>query len=122
MQEVIAAAIFLVIYIVCMFVTDRAIDRYIPTLANSKLFLRIIGLTVAFVGIFFLMRWGVSPSGAFINQRWIFNPLRWIWWVLGAITLGISQGFIVDAQHVGKLEARRKVSEPVVQAPLRVED
>lgn len=118
MQDVIVAAAFLVIYLVFTFVTDRAIDRYLSALANSKIALRVIGFTLAFVGIFFLMVWGHDPTIIALGQSFTLNPLRWIWWFLGAVTLGISQGFIVDAQYVGKLEAKKvRVEEPIGVKP-----
>lgn len=113
MQDAIFAIIFFTIYIVCMFVTDKAIDRYVPALASSKILLLVIGFSIAFAGMFFLMVWGRAPRVLFIGSNTpTFNPLRIIWMFLSAVFLGISQGFITDAQHVNKLE--KEASKPVV--------
>ena len=119
MQNVVAAVVFLAIYALSIYATYIIKARYLPSgLLKSRLVSRIIGFTLAFLGILCLMFWGLNPTIIALGTQFSLNPLRWGWWFFAAILLGSSEGFISDARNFNRFpDAQRDPLTPGTTAP-----
>lgn len=104
MQNVISAVFFSAIFLGSVLGTFPLRRRHLPeSIAGSVLALRIIGLSLAFMGVLMLMLWGLKPTILAVNNQMTLNPLRWLWWFFAAATLGAAEGFIADARRLEDL-------------------
>jgi len=105
--------IFFIINLLCVFLTNRYILHRVP---DNMWLLRILGYSTAFLGFVFFTAWGFDPAIIVLGSFENLNPLRWIYWALAAIMLGLSQGFLGDARSLHIRSVREKA------AKLRVEN
>ncbi len=105
--------IFFIINMICLFLANRFIlDR----VADNIWLLRILGYSTAFLGFIFFTSWGYDPAIIVFGSAEGLNPLRWIYWVLAAIMLGLSQAFLGDARSLHIRSVRAKASKATANA------
>ncbi len=97
--------IFFIINLLCVFLANRFILDRVP---DNMWLLRILGYSAAFLGFVFFTSWGFDPAIIVLGNAEGLNPLRWIYWVLAAIMLGISQALLGDARSLHLRSVREK--------------
>lgn len=117
MQHIIGALIFLAIYAASIYGAYWLNAKYLPeAFTGSRVILRVIGFGLVFLGVLCLTLWGFNPTPITIGaNNIVLNPLRWFWWLLGAILLGLSEGFISDARNqklLAEVENRSPLPPP----------
>jgi hypothetical protein len=75
--------------------------------------LRIVGYIALFVGVWCFIAWGYGHTVVTLDSNEPFlNPLRWIWWVLAALILGIAQAFLLEEKVI--IVSSKKSSKEVI--------
>lgn len=122
MQHITGALIFLAIYAASIYGAYWLKAKYLPAgITNSRVLSRIIGFGLVFLGILCITLWGFNPTPITIGaNNIVLNPLRWFWWLLGAILLGMAEGFISDARNhhlLREAKSRRPLPPTLVKVP-----
>ena len=89
---------FLGLSFVTFFLVNRYVKRWFPDLwLSSRLIMSIFSVVFAFGAVYFITRWGFRPAVITINLRQnVDNPIRWINWLLSAVSFGVAQSFLVE--------------------------
>lgn len=103
--------IFFIINILCVFLANRFVLDRVP---DNVWLLRILGYGAAFLGFVFFTSWGFDPAIIVLGNAEGLNPLRWIYWVLAAIMLGLSQSLLGDARSLHLRSVREKAVKQAV--------
>ena len=90
--------IFLVISFITFFLVNRFGKRWLPDAwLGSRLVMSIFSVVFAFGAVYFITRWGFRPAVITINLRQnVDNPLRWINWLISALSFGVAQVFLIE--------------------------
>ena len=90
--------IFLVISFITFFLFNRYVKRWVPRAwLGSSVVMGIFSVVFAFGAVYFITRWGFRPDVIVINlQQNVDNPLRWINWLISALSFGVAQVFLVE--------------------------
>lgn len=77
-----------------------------PGLASQVTIVALSTLFV-FVSVFFFNAWGYNPAVIQVNLQQSLNPLRWVNWVLSALSFGVAQAFVLALVRNRIEQARR---------------
>lgn len=90
--------IFLLLSFVTFFLFNRYAKRWLPdSWLRSRWAMRIFSIVFAFAAVYFITRWGFRPAVITINLRQnVDNPLRWINWLISALSFGVAQSFLLE--------------------------
>lgn len=90
--------VFLLVSFVAFFLFNRYVKRWLPdTWLMSRWAMGILSILFAFAAVYFITRWGFRPAVITINLRQnVDNPLRWINWLISALSFGVAQSFLLE--------------------------
>ena len=113
MNVLVTTLVFLGLSFATFFLINRYAKKWLPdSWLSSRWTMRIFSLIFAFGAVYFITRWGFRPAVITINLRQnVDNPLRWINWLMSALSFGVAQSFLLELLRTRTEERSPEVTQ-----------